>query len=152
MAVSFFDTPGAIRTEGNTQTLTFTRTSDTTGTVCWSPVPPTPQTGCGTPTGHYAGGTLLMSTAPITQGDKPKDGTCCYSGDSNVSNMIFAGDKIGAAKVVWSSNSDTTTGCVSVTGLDASCTAYYFGFFAICLLYTSPSPRDRTRSRMPSSA
>ena len=25
-------------------------------------------------------------------------------------------------------------------------------FFTICLLYTSPSPRDRTRSRMPSSA
>ena len=24
--------------------------------------------------------------------------------------------------------------------------------FKICLLYTSPSPRDRTRSRMPSSA
>ena len=24
--------------------------------------------------------------------------------------------------------------------------------FEICLLYTSPSPRDRTRSRMPSSA
>ena len=24
--------------------------------------------------------------------------------------------------------------------------------FGICLLYTSPSPRDRTRSRMPSSA
>ena len=29
--------------------------------------------------------------------------------------------------------------------------AYDFGF-ATCLLYTSPSPRDRTRSRMPSSA
>ena len=26
------------------------------------------------------------------------------------------------------------------------------GEFAVCLLYTSPSPRDRTRSRMPSSA
>jgi len=26
------------------------------------------------------------------------------------------------------------------------------GHFYICLLYTSPSPRDRTRSRMPSSA
>ena len=26
------------------------------------------------------------------------------------------------------------------------------GLFIICLLYTSPSPRDRTRSRMPSSA
>ena len=24
--------------------------------------------------------------------------------------------------------------------------------FSVCLLYTSPSPRDRTRSRMPSSA
>ena len=27
-----------------------------------------------------------------------------------------------------------------------------FGEAGICLLYTSPSPRDRTRSRMPSSA
>ena len=26
------------------------------------------------------------------------------------------------------------------------------GWYRICLLYTSPSPRDRTRSRMPSSA
>jgi integral membrane protein len=26
------------------------------------------------------------------------------------------------------------------------------GYLYICLLYTSPSPRDRTRSRMPSSA
>ena len=26
------------------------------------------------------------------------------------------------------------------------------GDYIICLLYTSPSPRDRTRSRMPSSA
>ena len=26
------------------------------------------------------------------------------------------------------------------------------GLYDICLLYTSPSPRDRTRSRMPSSA
>ena len=25
-------------------------------------------------------------------------------------------------------------------------------YFIVCLLYTSPSPRDRTRSRMPSSA
>ena len=27
-----------------------------------------------------------------------------------------------------------------------------FGVYMPCLLYTSPSPRDRTRSRMPSSA
>ena len=30
--------------------------------------------------------------------------------------------------------------------------AEYFQQNGICLLYTSPSPRDRTRSRMPSSA
>ena len=29
---------------------------------------------------------------------------------------------------------------------------YYDEFGKLCLLYTSPSPRDRTRSRMPSSA
>ena len=28
----------------------------------------------------------------------------------------------------------------------------YGSWYASCLLYTSPSPRDRTRSRMPSSA
>ena len=28
----------------------------------------------------------------------------------------------------------------------------FFTLFGRCLLYTSPSPRDRTRSRMPSSA
>ena len=30
--------------------------------------------------------------------------------------------------------------------------AQVMGMWRICLLYTSPSPRDRTRSRMPSSA
>ena len=29
---------------------------------------------------------------------------------------------------------------------------FSFGHYYVCLLYTSPSPRDRTRSRMPSSA
>ena len=29
---------------------------------------------------------------------------------------------------------------------------YWTSTFSTCLLYTSPSPRDRTRSRMPSSA
>ena len=29
---------------------------------------------------------------------------------------------------------------------------YQFTYIGDCLLYTSPSPRDRTRSRMPSSA
>ena len=32
------------------------------------------------------------------------------------------------------------------------CDAWVNDWNCICLLYTSPSPRDRTRSRMPSSA
>ena len=35
---------------------------------------------------------------------------------------------------------------------DAKTTKGLFTVHQICLLYTSPSPRDRTRSRMPSSA
>ena len=41
-----------------------------------------------------------------------------------------------------------------VTSANVAC-GYHAGNAAImrsCLLYTSPSPRDRTRSRMPSSA
>ena len=46
---------------------------------------------------------------------------------------------------------DTTTTRITLPG------AIFLGFLTIlpsfaCLLYTSPSPRDRTRSRMPSSA
>ena len=35
---------------------------------------------------------------------------------------------------------------------DAEAEAAYLANYNDCLLYTSPSPRDRTRSRMPSSA
>ena len=37
-------------------------------------------------------------------------------------------------------------------GYDSAGVALLNGDMNICLLYTSPSPRDRTRSRMPSSA
>ena len=37
-------------------------------------------------------------------------------------------------------------------GINFLDTAPFYGFGRSCLLYTSPSPRDRTRSRMPSSA
>ena len=51
-------------------------------------------------------------------------------------------------------------GLILTTGeYDATGQSYYTDFayastasYYICLLYTSPSPRDRTRSRMPSSA
>ena len=39
--------------------------------------------------------------------------------------------------------------CVRASAKRITAVIPYFGY---CLLYTSPSPRDRTRSRMPSSA
>ena len=41
---------------------------------------------------------------------------------------------------------------VTITGTAAQINAALAGLSYTCLLYTSPSPRDRTRSRMPSSA
>ena len=42
---------------------------------------------------------------------------------------------------------------VAKLGIDAlTGMALVFPLLVLCLLYTSPSPRDRTRSRMPSSA
>ena len=41
---------------------------------------------------------------------------------------------------------------VSFGGGQVDITSGKFVFNCTCLLYTSPSPRDRTRSRMPSSA
>ena len=41
---------------------------------------------------------------------------------------------------------------VQITARDFAQTIGLLERFEICLLYTSPSPRDRTRSRMPSSA
>ena len=47
--------------------------------------------------------------------------------------------------VLYCHDGNVLTGAGSAAGIDAS-------LHLICLLYTSPSPRDRTRSRMPSSA
>ena len=42
-------------------------------------------------------------------------------------------------------------GVIALTSIVTILGAIVLGVYA-CLLYTSPSPRDRTRSRMPSSA
>ena len=62
---------------------------------------------------------------------------------------------IRAASSLSASNLQTTLGML-VTAGDADHPPDFFKItaaaFGACLLYTSPSPRDRTRSRMPSSA
>ena len=71
---------------------------------------------------------------------------------------IFMAVAIIAAMVFTSCNSNKAKLPTLKTQLDSL--NYAFGVangdgiknYYICLLYTSPSPRDRTRSRMPSSA
>ena len=46
----------------------------------------------------------------------------------------------------------TTTATGFLEGQDALCTVQAFRDMGVCLLYTSPSPRDLSTSRMPSSA
>ena len=58
----------------------------------------------------------------------------------NLSNGIS--DKENAPKLLSGTGQEKTHLCVVMTSDRGLC----------CLLYTSPSPRDRTRSRMPSSA
>ena len=43
-------------------------------------------------------------------------------------------------------------GTVKLINVNKESTLPHIGWNEVCLLYTSPSPRDRTRSRMPSSA
>ena len=47
---------------------------------------------------------------------------------------------------------DTFNLIISIGGDGTALKAMKLGWTNSCLLYTSPSPRDRTRSRMPSSA
>ena len=57
-------------------------------------------------------------------------------------------------KKIWQNGKCATLGWLSVShGMTAEVMARQgFDALCVCLLYTSPSPRDRTRSRMPSSA
>ena len=68
------------------------------------------------------------------------------------SYLIETGQKI------WDAAKTATQGCPGWYDIEPE-RAVYYGWLSEqedknkpCLLYTSPSPRDRTRSRMPSSA
>ena len=65
----------------------------------------------------------------------------------NLNNLFDAQDDVGKDDKAYlpielKNNDDHIMGCLQVNNSK----------WRNCLLYTSPSPRDRTRSRMPSSA
>ena len=62
-----------------------------------------------------------------------------------VARRIFAD---GGNVIIFDLNAEAGAAMVEEMGADRC----LFAEVNVCLLYTSPSPRDRTRSRMPSSA
>ena len=63
---------------------------------------------------------------------------CCFIGRSNVGKSSLINAITKTKKLAKTSKTPGRTQSINI--------------FEICLLYTSPSPRDRQKSRMPSSA
>ena len=79
------------------------------------------------------------------------------SGKTTLLNMIGALDTASEGRVTIAGRSITGASRSDLFALRRNTVAFIFQTFNLfptltCLLYTSPSPRDRTRSRMPSSA
>ena len=77
-----------------------------------------------------------------------------YSNDLNVNQetpptiLIHSNNDVGTPP----ENSISYYSALRKNNIPASLHVWEDGGHGYCLLYTSPSPRDRTRSRMPSSA
>ena len=76
---------------------------------------------------------MTITAAEVNDGDTSNDSSLSLTFTASQSTTNFA---IG----------DVVVGGGTLSNFAGSGTTY------TCLLYTSPSPRDRTRSRMPSSA
>ena len=84
---------------------------------------------------------LPKLTIPPSEAPKPIDGYGLP--DAPQLDWSFVSEQMAAARYYWISTADTD---------DADAPQPHVAPLWGCLLYTSPSPRDRTRSRMPSSA
>ena len=99
------------------------------------------------PLGSKILGTSIGEVVKSRHSDyQPGDIVRCYGTWSDY--CIIDPREVYSAKV--SGEADTLKDYVGIYG--ANGWTAYVGVIEVCLLYTSPSPRDRTRSRMPSSA
>ena len=73
-------------------------------------------------------------------------------GDSGWGQLADETITLTGLSSTFSVGSLTLTGTADITLSGNSFTGSVGSISPVCLLYTSPSPRDRTRSRMPSSA
>ena len=94
--------------------------------------------------------TSFMGRGLLASVDAPLLGTYMgVAGDERISELVESSDALLLLGVILS---DTNLGVSSETLATRNVIHVEDEQVRICLLYTSPSPRDRTRSRMPSSA
>ena len=74
----------------------------------------------------------------------PSSSTLRYAGDVSIDKVT-----ITTSKGLYQ---DITAQVLNIQIFEDLFTPFMSGNLVICLLYTSPSPRDRQKSRMPSSA
>ena len=120
------------------------------------------------PDGVYDGSTAqsISATFPAFTGGNgiTIDGTGAITTNNDGTTMTNTGGDGGQNAVLKVPNSLTAGSNITLTGgtefngenaiviASTDTNTEYTATAPICLLYTSPSPRDRTRSRMPSSA
>ena len=86
----------------------------------------------------------LFSSEPESELNSTSEGIALTSNPAVVSLSALANQAV--SKKDWEKAKSALERALKITPEDASIWRRF------CLLYTSPSPRDRTRSRMPSSA
>ena len=109
---------------------------------------------------HSKGAALLYTSAYVANEwtlialNRIIPNLCFLSDSKNHASLIQGIRHSGAEKRIWTHNdmSDLEGKLQEVTALGLKPCIVFESVYSICLLYTSPSPRDRTRSRMPSSA
>ena len=87
----------------------------------------------------------------FNEGDKVKAGTKLVTLDDRIvrAQLARAQAQLADARAAWERAQQLKS---SEVLSKAEADTLQAGLLSACLLYTSPSPRDRTRSRMPSSA
>ena len=94
--------------------------------------------------GTNVGGYILIAVNNAGT-DISSAGSSVYREDGSIASYATRGD-------IFTALVDNTDHTIGVEEADLTTTSIWASHGFYCLLYTSPSPRDRTRSRMPSSA
>lgn len=121
------DGPNQIKYEAQQISLNYVKDTPSTATLTWNI--PSPVFVCDENSRAYNGIVLTVSSVPVTQAQKPVNGTV-YTGDATVSAQLHAGDTIGDAMVIGTFYDDDITTSMNVADLEPL-TPYYFSAYAV---------------------